>query len=135
MKKCKAHRHCSRYTCRAVADGGRNLRRAAVGLADQRRDSSVRRAHVIEAGFSTEGSGLAGERDRAHDETRMNRPQLVVVATGALHDAGREVLYHHVNLWDQLLDQLPSPRVFDVDGEAFLGMIVLKNNKCFATSA
>src|SRR5262249_10118167 len=124
--KCKADRHCGCNTRRAVTYGGRNLRRTAVGFADQCRDSSVRCAHVIETGVLTKGPGLAGERDRAHDETRGNRPQPVIIEAGAPHDAGREVLYHHVNLWDQFLDQLPSPRMFDVDGEAFLGMIVLE---------
>src|SRR6266571_214590 len=49
-----------------------------IGIADQRGDARIGRAHVVEAGLSTERPGLPGQGNRAHDELRMNGAQFVI---------------------------------------------------------
>ena len=71
MQQRKPDRHRRRHSGCAVADGGRELRRAAIGFADARRDAGVSSGHVIKPGLLTQRTGLTRERDRAHDQCRM----------------------------------------------------------------
>src|SRR6266568_1557561 len=78
---------------------------AAIPVADLRGDARIGRAHVVEAGLLAERSGLAGERDRAHDEPGVNGAQPVVAETRPRHHARREVLDQHVDLRHDRLDE------------------------------
>ncbi len=97
----EADRHRRGDPGRAVADGDRQLRRTAVALADRRGDAGIGGAHVVEARLVAERPGLAGQRDRAHHQLRVDAAQVLVAEAGPRHHAGREILHHHVDLRDQ----------------------------------
>src|SRR5262249_30844380 len=74
----------------------------------------------------TERSRLPGQRNRAHDELRMNGAELLVAQPRSRHHARGEVLNYHVDLRYDRLDELTPARLLDVDGQAFFRVIVLK---------
>src|SRR5262249_23017044 len=81
---------------------------------------------VVEAGLSTERTGLPSQGDRAHDERGMNGAQFVIAEARARHHAGGEVLNQHVDLRYDRPDELTAACLLDIDGQAFFRVIVLK---------
>src|SRR5262249_59433765 len=76
--------------------------------------------------FLTERSRLPGQRNRAHDELRMNGAELLVAQLRSRHHARGEVLNHHVDLRYDRSDELTAARLLDIDGQAFFRMIMLE---------
>ncbi len=58
--------------------------------------------------------------DLAVDDRRVQRTDDVGAEAEALDRAGREVLHQHVGLGGEVLDQLQTARVLQVDGDGFL---------------
>jgi hypothetical protein len=58
----------------------------------------ARRAHVVRSWFVAERAVLSHERDRTHDEARIDRFQIFIAEAHALHHAWRKVLDYHVGL-------------------------------------
>ena len=122
----KADRHGRGHAGGVVADGDRQLRRRAVAFADAGGDPGIGGSDIVESGLAAERAGLAGERDRAHDQLGIDPRQRVVTESAARHHAGREILHHDVALADEGVNERAAAFPLDVDGERFLRMIVLK---------
>jgi hypothetical protein len=122
----KADGHRGRHPRRVVADRGCELRRAAIGFADLRGDAGISRGHVVEAGLSAERTGLPGQRDRAHDERRMNGVQFLIAQARPRHHARGEVLNQHIDLRYDRPDEFTTARLLDIDGQALFRVIVLE---------
>jgi hypothetical protein len=126
MEQGEADRHRRRHPCCVVSDGGCKLRWTAIRFTDQRGDTRIGRAYVVEAGLSTERSALPSQRNRAHDEPRMNGAQFVIAEARPRHHAGGEVLNQHIDLRHDRPDELTATRLLDIDGQAFFRVIVLE---------
>jgi hypothetical protein len=122
----EADGHRRRHPCCVVSDCGCELCWTAIGFADQRGDARIGRAHIVEAGFSTEWPGLPGQGNRAHDERRMNGAQFVIAEARPCHHTGGEILNQHIDLRYDRPDELTAARLLDIDGQALFRVIVLK---------
>ena len=65
---------------------------------------------VVEGAVTALRSGLAEAGNRAVDDVRIHRPEVVVAETEPLHCAGAEVLHDHVGVPRQGLEDLPALR-------------------------
>ncbi len=126
MQQRKANGHGCRHPRRDVADGDGELRRRAVRLADLVGHAGIGRGDVVVARLRAQRPGLAGDRDRAHDQPGIDPAQRLVVEACARHHAGRKILHQHVRLRHHRLQDLRGARVLPLQGKAALGMVVLE---------
>src|SRR5581483_11951359 len=118
----RAHRVRARTD---VADAKLRKDRRPVRETRQIEHAGVSRADVIVAGTVGERAVPPERRDRTHDDTRIEFAHYFVAETDALDDAGREILYQHVDTRYQRLEDRQALRLLQIDAEAFLAAILL----------
>jgi hypothetical protein len=126
MQQRKADAHRCGHARRVVGDRDRELRWSAVGFADGGGEAGIGRGDIVEAGLVAERARLPGERDRAHDQPRIDPRQRVVTQAGARHHAGSEVFDEDVGLGDERMNERAPALLLDIDGDGFLRVVMLK---------
>jgi hypothetical protein len=110
---------------RDVAETEHRQHREAFRIADHVRHARVGLGDEIVARLLRERSRLAERGDRAHDDLRVQRADVLVTEPHAADRSRRVVLDEHVDLGRELAEQRPSLRALHVDAEALLPAVLL----------
>jgi hypothetical protein len=103
-----------------VAEADAAPRRRSVGATGGEADATDRFADAAEAGFAGARTGLAEARNVHHDEAGIAGGDGGVVEAPLVEPAGPEVLEHHVDVVDELGEEIPPAFVAKVDGHGAL---------------
>ena len=106
-----------------VGDGGADPGGAAVFGAGSVHDPGDRLDDGVVGGLLVHGTVLAEPGDGADDQPRVLLDQVGRVQAEPGHDAGPEILDHHVGPRDHRLDQGKITGVLQVQGDAFLAEV------------
>ena len=114
------HRERRRHAADGIADGKARPHRPLSGMAGDRHDAAHRLDLAVVGGGGALGAGLAEARHRAIDEPRVQPRQHLVADAHPVHDAGAEVLHHHVGLGGEAVHDLDRLGLGEVEGEIAL---------------
>ncbi len=103
-----------------VADGGAAADGLAVGEAGHAHHAARGLGDHVEALVLAVRAGEPEALDAGHDDARVRRAELIVVEAQLLHQAGREVLDHHVGPLDHLQKERAAVGILQIDRHAAL---------------
>src|SRR5580658_5509086 len=125
MNERETDRHRSGHAGRDVADRHRYGGRCTVSLANTVGDTGVGLADIVIAGLVGERPGLPGHRDRQHDDAWVDLFDLLIRKPKAVDYFRSEVFDDDIDFGQHRHHELFRARLFQVDGEAKLTVIVL----------
>jgi len=115
-----------------VVDRDPRLQGTPVGFAGHAHDAAQPLGHQIETAVARVGTGLAEPGDRAIDQAGVDLAERVVVDAQPGGHPHPVVLDHHVGPFGQLVDRVPGLRVLQVQDNAALVAVYLREAGGFA---
>ena len=114
------HAKCAVQARQAIGQPEGRQRRRPVFLAGDVGVTAHGLGHSAEARAQGVGAGLPVGRDRQHDQAGVDAAQVLVAQAPAAHDAGGEVLHHHVADGHQLANERGAVGLAHVQRDAAL---------------